>query len=331
MDNYSDNSYYEEQYKSFALLKEKAAISRAAWAIAIPAVVFFLVTQFWSSIVAFVGQSFGFDKSQIAAFVNEPARLQIVQVALSLLLLTVPFVICAKIAGAGISDITVLKKPKSENNFAYLLFGIGFCAFANVAVSAAARLFESFGFNYSVPAAKHPEGVFGFLLMVLSTAIVPALVEEFAYRGIVFGLLKPFGEVFAIFASSVAFGVLHGNFEQMPFAFLVGLVLGLIRVKTDSILICMAVHAINNLVAVLLEYSTSLPRAIANITYTVYIMLALTLTILGVAFLKRNDNFKFNSPDTVNPTKKIYFTFFFSPATIVFFALFIFRAVMYIF
>ena len=47
---------------------------------------------------------------------------------------------------------------------------------------------------------------------------------------------------------------MHGNFEQMPFAFLVGLALGFIVVKTNSLLLAMAVHATNNFVSVIFDF-----------------------------------------------------------------------------
>lgn len=330
MDSFVNTGENGQVAEFFATENEKRAIRRAAWAVTVPAIVFFLVTEFLGVILVFIGQSFGFTREKTLKILSDPAILQVLQVALSLLLLTVPFILCAKILGANISSLVSLKKPESESNLAYFLFGIGFCAFANIAVSAAGAIFKSFGIDYSVPQNEDPEGIFGFLLVIVSTAIVPALVEEFAYRGIVFGVLKPFGEGFAIFGSAAAFGLLHGNFEQIPFAFLVGLVLGFIRVKTGSILICMAVHATNNLVAVLISYSSFLPTAAVNTVYTVYVLLALTVSILGVALLKKENTFKLGAPNTVNPTKKIYSTFFFSPAFIIFFLLFLFKAAMYL-
>ncbi|MBO4693811.1 MAG: CPBP family intramembrane metalloprotease [Clostridia bacterium] len=323
MDNYYDNGYIAGQ-------NEKRAIYRAARVIAVPGILFFLVTRFWGEILLFSGQKLGFAREKIIEAFNEPAVLQVLQAGLSLFLLTVPFIVCAKIAEADISKITALKKPEGDNSFVYFLFGLGFCAFANIAVSFAGRIFESFGIDFSVPESEYPQGVFGFLLVVLSTAVVPALVEEFAFRGIVFGMLKPFGEAFAIFASAAAFGVLHGNFEQMPFAFLVGLALGFVRAKTDSLVICMAIHAANNFIAVLSNYMTFVPSVLRNIIYTVYVMLALTLSVLGVAYLKRGDEFTLKRADTANTTKKVYVYFFFSPAFIIFVMLFLFRAIMYI-
>lgn len=331
MYNFQNTGYNYNPQQYMAELREKQALRRVALAVAIPGIIFFLITKFWGQAIIFAAGRFGITRQRVVEFLSEPAVLQLLQIMLSLFLLTVPFILCAKITGAKISDIVAINKPKGERNIAFLLFGVGFCAFANIAVATAGEIFKKFGIDYSTPKNDNPQGVFGFALVIISTAIVPALVEEFAFRGIVMGLLKPFGEVFCIYASAAAFGILHGNFEKMAFAFLVGLILGFIRIKTDSVLICMAVHAINNLVAVMSSYSSAMPRGLVDIIYTVYIMLALTFSVLGVAMLRGKDNFSFKEANTLSGTKKTYVNFFFSPVFIVFFLLFLFRAVAYIF
>ena len=310
--------------------RERQALKRAAWCIAIPALLFYAVSRFLAVIIMAAGGRLGFSAEQIRKVISDPAALQIIQVTLSVLLFTFPFILCAKTAGLNIGKQTALHAPKKETAVPYFLFGIGFCAFANIAVSQAGRIFESFGIHYSVPQDQNPEGFFGFMLVMLSTAFVPAITEEFAYRGIVMGLLKPFGEGFSVIASAAAFGMLHGNFNQIPFAFLVGLVLGYVRMKTGSLVVCMAIHFVNNAVAVVSSYSLGLPTAAKNTIYAVYIMLALAAAIYGVAKIGK-DGFSFNPPQTKRSTKKTYVDFFFSPATLIFFALFFYRACTYLF
>lgn len=330
MDNIGDTEFNcRPQDMFFAEDKEKTAIRRRAWAVAVPAIAFFIISQYWAKLLLLAGARFGLTAEKLSRFFTEPAVLQIAQIILSLFLFTVPFLVCALVSGEKISEIAGLKKP-ADNRLAYFLFGVGFCSFANIAVSQMNRIFDLFGINYSVPEDKNPEGVFGFILVLISTVIVPAVVEEFSMRGIVIGLLKPFGSGFAIFASAAVFGLIHGNFNQIPFAFMVGLVLGFIRIKTDSLVICMAVHATNNLIAVIATYTENLPSNIRNTIYTVYIMLALTAAILGVALIK-GEAFSLKKPETVMSTKKIFVNYFFSPAILIVFALFFFRACTYIF
>ena len=83
--------------------------------------------------------------------------------------------------------------------------------------------FESFGFNYEVSQTESPDGILGFMLTFIAIAVVPPLVEEFACRGLILGSLQKFGNGFAIVCSAILFGLMHGNFRQIPFAFLIGI------------------------------------------------------------------------------------------------------------
>ena len=100
---------------------------------------------------------------------------------------------------------------------------------------------------------------FGLLpadLYVFNATALPALVEEFTYRGVVLGSLRPFGDRFAIVVSALLFGLLHRNMVQFPNAFLLGAALGYFMVKTNSIWTSMAIHFLNNLLVVLLSIVT---------------------------------------------------------------------------
>ncbi|MDR0196972.1 MAG: CPBP family intramembrane metalloprotease [Oscillospiraceae bacterium] len=76
-----------------------------------------------------------------------------------------------------------------------------------------------------------------------------ALFEEFIARGIFLEALKPYGTGFAVMMSAFLFGIMHGNFEQFFYAFIMGIVLGYIAVQTGSILAGTIMHAMFNSVA----------------------------------------------------------------------------------
>lgn len=332
MTEYNGGVYAPQPPEIFwAQFAEKQAIRRAAWAVAVPGMVFFLIGRTWGVLVRFITGVFGIDYEKAVAFLSDPAVTRLVEAVFSIFLMTVPFIICARLAGAKVSAIAGLNRPEKGNIIPYFFFGAGFCAFANIAVSVAGQIFKNFGIDGSVPDQKLPDGVFGFLISAISIAVIPALVEEFAFRGLVLGLLRRFGDVFAIFASSALFGILHGNFEQMPFAFLVGLVLAFVRIKTGSIVVPMAIHALNNFVSIAASYAVLHDAAAANLVYTVYIMLALLSAIFGIFLLRGKEVFTFPPSNGALGAKKKYMTFFFSPAIIIFSVLFFYRALTYVF
>lgn len=91
------------------------------------------------------------------------------------------------------------------------------------------------------------------LLSVLAIGIMPALCEEILFRGVVLPSFRRWGTVTALLASSALFALIHIDsaggaavFHRIPFAFAVGLGLGLLRVVTGSLLSSMVAHAVLN-------------------------------------------------------------------------------------
>ena len=93
-----------------------------------------------------------------------------------------------------------------------------------------------------------------FVLSIISTAVVPAICEEYLFRGAILTNLMPFGKTVAILASAFLFGLMHQNPLQILYTTLMGVVIGFVYVKTKSIWICMIIHFFNNLITVLEEY-----------------------------------------------------------------------------
>ena len=58
--------------------------------------------------------------------------------------------------------------------------------------------------------------------------------------------LRGFGDVTAILFSSLAFGLVHGNFFQLFYSALLGIVLGYLYARTGRILPCILLHMITN-------------------------------------------------------------------------------------
>ena len=217
----------------------------------------------------------------------------------------------------------------------FILLGIGFCGFANISVSYGGALFDSLGFpSYNYPSSENAAGIFGFLLTVISTAVIPPLTEEFAFRGAVLGELKKHGEGFALITSSVLFGLMHRNFVQIFFAFLVGLILGFIRIKTGSIWVSIAVHALNNFLAVICDYLTDiLPKSGAMLIYPITNIIYMLLGITGLLYVSKAEGFfkLEGGEEKALTTKKVYSLFFTTVPIILFCAGCLIEAVLYFF
>ena len=104
--------------------------------------------------------------------------------------------------------------------------------------------------------------VFYFFLM----AVMPAILEEFLFRGAMLSALRPYGDGFAILTTAAFFSIIHCNLGQAPSAFLTGLVLGYAAVVSGSIWPSVLAHFINNALALALGMlCDALPSASANL------------------------------------------------------------------
>ncbi len=85
-------------------------------------------------------------------------------------------------------------------------------------------------------------------LFIIITFIIGPFVEEFIFRGLLFERLSIYGNLFATIFTAVIFALFHGNLQQIPYAFLIGVVFGYLRSKTGNFKLCFVLHAIINLI-----------------------------------------------------------------------------------
>ena len=84
---------------------------------------------------------------------------------------------------------------------------------------------------------------------------LPAFCEEFLHRGIVLQGTKHMGFKKAIVISSLLFGLLHFSIQKVFYAFVIGLVLGLVSVVAKNIWVGIIIHFVNNAFSVYLDYA----------------------------------------------------------------------------
>jgi len=150
----------------------------------------------------------------------------------------------------------------SSDVFLIILAGLGVCFIGDIITNYLAVYADSAGFGFeSYYAALDdpgiPGGLSGIFVAVLHSALVPAMVEEFAFRGVVMQSLRRYGDWFAIVVSAVLFGLIHGNMTQMPFAIIAGIALGYCATVTGTIRTSIVIHFLNNLVSVLVSLVVS--------------------------------------------------------------------------
>ena len=207
--------------------------------------------------------------------------MQVIQILYTIVTILVPFGIGALVIKKiqKRSELLPLNKPESGVLFIEAL-GIGCMAIvvANVVTAGFIAILNGFGITFDNYKPEMPENGSQMAWILLSNAIVPALVEEYALRGVILQSLRKYGDWFAVFASALIFGIMHGNATQAPFAFILGAVLALLVIMSGSLWTSIAIHLINNTYSVFM--TTTLDTSGAQTTS----MLVVCLNILALVY-----------------------------------------------
>lgn len=216
------------------------------------------------------------------------------------------------------------------------VFGLGVCMIANYVSNMLIALFDLFNTNALVEIDFECETPLDIFLFYVTVAVLPALVEEFAFRGVILNTLRKYSDGLAILISGTLFGLMHGNFSQIPFALVVGLILGYIAVKTNSLLPGMIIHFINNAISVtfsLLTTNTTLSDFEFILINSAVMLIIAVLAIISFVTLSKNHSgfFKIKDTDNTITFKEKVKTVFFSPTIIIFTVFSLSEAVLMLF
>jgi membrane protease YdiL (CAAX protease family) len=100
------------------------------------------------------------------------------------------------------------------------------------------------------------ESDFGIYGAILKVVIIAPVIEEMIFRGVIMhGLMRNYSKITAVFVSALMFALFHLNPWQFPATFVLGLLLGILMIRTRNIYLCILGHAINNgLVMISIQY-----------------------------------------------------------------------------
>lgn len=131
------------------------------------------------------------------------------------------------------------------------------------------------------------------VIIYLIVAIVPAIVEEITFRGIILsGLRSRFSIVGCVLLSSLCFTILHGSIYQTVFQFAMAVVFGFVYIFTNDIKLTMIMHSVNNITATtysIIAGDTSLNslKAITIIKAVLLCAICVGIIILSLKYVKK--------------------------------------------
>ncbi|MDY4835228.1 CPBP family intramembrane glutamic endopeptidase [Frisingicoccus sp.] len=134
------------------------------------------------------------------------------------------------------------------------IFLIAFCSFPIISLLNVLSMFFVENEVAGVAMDMYPHGLF---LSMLVMAAMPAVGEEVLMRGVIYRSYQRKSPIFALFASAVIFGLIHMNFNQMPYAIFLGIIMVLLVEATDSILSSMFLHFLINGFSTMAGYFTA--------------------------------------------------------------------------
>lgn len=242
---------------------------------------------------------------------------------LSLLVFFVTGLVYIFIVNLDTKVIFPFEKIKASRLAIIVIIGLSVALVSNYASDMLSSVFSAFGIDNSIDFSYNVDSPLSILLYFVTVALVPALVEEFAFRGIILGTLRKYSDTVAIVVSAGLFGLMHGNFVQIPFAFCVGLVLGFVVVKTNSLLPSILIHFFNNAISVffdILYTNKVLPENVIDyLDCFVTAVIALLSIFFFVKLIRKNKEiFTTKKKDEIMPFRETLKTVCTSPCMIVF-------------
>jgi len=123
--------------------------------------------------------------------------------------------------------------------------------------------------------------------VVIAYAILPAIAEEFLFRGVMLTEYKESGTgpMNAVFLTALLYAMLYADFINFPIHFINGVVFALTALVTKSILAPISLHLAYNLFVIFFEdYMMRLAAQASNLAFYVIIMLTIVFIFSILAF-----------------------------------------------
>lgn len=131
-----------------------------------------------------------------------------------------------------------------------------------------------------------PKRHFGdYILCVVIVCMLPALLEECIFRGLLLNGARKCGTLFAIIVCGGLFSLYHKNPAQTVYQMIIGVTLTLLVVKSGSIIPSVLFHFINNLYIVTLYFLTPEGFAFDKTVQIVLCVLGIAVFALCILYL----------------------------------------------
>ena len=169
--------------------------------------------------------------------------------------------------------------------FQYICIGIGLQYVAVLIYAVLKYVGQGLGMEFPEVSFDYFQTGQSTMLVLLYTCILAPITEELLFRGFLLKSLSVVSTRFGVIVTALLFGLMHGNVQQGILGVLVGLFLGKIVIRhnslTPSIMVHIALNTSSTLISVLLAL---LPENIGNVAILPLEFVVLAMAVMGVAF-----------------------------------------------
>lgn len=292
---YTPEPMYSEEYISeMKRTKERLELRMTANSVGLAVLVSSIIFLLASFIISLIYNVFAFDKVLPSSIDSIPDN--ILTGLANVAVIGVSGLIFIKASKGDLRESLVFDRISAAKLIGLVVIGFTVCMLSNLFTNIYLENVYTFGiylyFDIETPVSNSAAEI---LIYFISTAVVPAFSEEILFRGAIMSKLRRFGDSTAVFVSALLFGLYHGNFIQIPFAFVVGLVLAWTVVYTNSMLPAILIHMANNGFSVISDIfytnaeSLGINEAVIDIASYAIMFIAVIASFVAINALSKRD------------------------------------------
>lgn len=239
--------------------------------------------------------SFNYDKLiEAENYINYDSSILIALNGLMFLFVNlIPAVVGSRLTGIRVRSYFRPMDTKKSQLFKYMLMGIFIQAATGILYTIVESIMSAGGINdYNADIDTYVNAK-AIIATALYTCIVAPITEELLYRGFVMKNLSRVSQRFGIIASAVLFGLAHENIAQFLLAMPIGIFLGRIVIKHNSLIPSILVHmAVNTMSFGMNWIFTEIPdlgigSVILSLSNIFYYLIAIAGLIFWIMELRR--------------------------------------------
>ncbi len=205
----------------------------------------------------------------------------------------------------GLVSAYIISNTKEKENVEPIsgkkTFEITFVGIAIIAIIqfVLSWIYSKIGLNYDIFeqfSVTPSNTLISNIAYLISIVIIPAIFEELLFRKAILNYSKKYGKAFAVVFSALIFGLFHMNLSQGIFAFLIGILFGIIAVQTSSIKLTVLLHFLNNLYAAFQVILSGFELEMFNNIILAVIIFSIIILIRNIPKIKnlKKEDFKVN-------------------------------------